>query len=122
MENEVFVQQATEYLDSLPLKKFKEDFSGTTYWRLPEADNLEWISCVSYDSIKVVAEVKVEMYTKHGPVIFTKHAYPVYDFANFKAMMKSILKDCEKTQQKFHSLLKDWKATQIKDCAKNFEG
>lgn len=122
MENEEFIQQAKEYLDSLPLKKFLEDFSGTTYWCLPEADDQEWISCVSYDSIKVVAEVTVEMYEKHGPVIFTHHAYPVRDFTEFKAMMNSVMKDCEKTQRKFHSLFKDWKASQIKNCAKNFEG
>ena len=121
MENEVFVQQATEYLDSLPLKKFTENFSGTTYWCLPEADAGEWISCVSYDSIKVVTEVKIEMYTKHGPVIFTKHAYTVNDFVAFKNMLDSAMRDCEKIQRKFHSLFKDWKAVQIKDCAKNFE-
>ena len=120
MENEVFVQQAKEYLDKLLLKKFTNNV-GDTYWCLPEADESEWIACVSYDSINVVAEVKVEMFTKQGPVIFTKHAYRVFDFANFKAMMKSIMKDCESVQRKFHSLLKDWKAVQIKDCAKDFE-
>lgn len=121
MENEEFVKQAAEYLDTLPLKKFTENFSGTTYWCLPEADASEWISCVSYDSIKVVTEVKIEMYTKHGPVIFTKHAYTVNDFVNFKVMMNSILKDCERIQRKFHSLFKDWKTVQIKNSAKNFE-
>ena len=121
MENEEFVHRAAEYLDTLPLKKFTENFSGTTYWCLPEADNHEWISCISYDAVGVVTEVKVEKYLTRGPVIFTRHAHPVHDFVSFRYKLDAIMKECERVQLRFHLLLKDWKAAQIKNSAKNYE-
>lgn len=124
MENEEFVKQAAEYLDTLPLKKFTENFSGATYWHMPEADESEWISCITCDSkdtVSIITKVKVEENPSSGPVILTRFAYAVHDYLSFKNKIDTVMKDCERAQRKFYSKLKKWKATQIQNSAKNFE-
>jgi len=124
MENEEFVQQAAEYLDKLPLKKFTNNSVGVTYWRMPEADESEWIACITSDSkdtVSIITKVKVEEHPRLGAVILTRFAFSVHDYMSFKNKIDTIMKDCERAQRKFYSKLKKWKAVQIKDCAKNFE-
>ena len=108
-----------EYLDALPLTK--EHRGGTTYWFLPETDSDEWIAFIDEIVCRVITEAKVIVHPRFGPEIATYHAEPLQDFESFKDAVDHAMEQAEEAQRKYYCMRKEWKAEDIRDCAKEYE-